>query len=72
MAIRILLLLLATALLPTGLLAKEPRRTMATRRIVSAQSFAEKRAKARESMPRKKKVRKNSLPNPKSHWGARK
>ncbi|MBY0504254.1 MAG: hypothetical protein K2X03_10105 [Bryobacteraceae bacterium] len=65
MAIRLLLLLI----LATALMAKESPRTMATRRIVSAQAFSDKRAKAMDSIKRKKKIRKNSLPKPKSHWG---
>ena len=54
----------------TGLAgAKEPPRTMATRKVVSAKAFAVKRAKALESKPKKKKQRTPKTKDPKSQWG---
>lgn len=67
MAIRTLLFLVCSVLL-----AKESVRTMATRRVMNAQEFSAKRAKAKESMPKKKKQRRPSTREGKAHWGAAK
>ncbi len=64
MAMRILVFLVCC-----GLMAKEVPRTMTTRRVVSAKAFSERRAKALESMTKKKRWSKNGR-TPKSQWGA--
>ena len=51
-------------------MAKEPvPSTMATRRVVSAKSFSEQRAKALSTIPKKKRWSKNQRGS-RSQWGA--
>ncbi len=64
---RILLLLICFNL---GLVAKEAPRTMATRHVMSAKAFKEKRDKAMESVPKKKKQRTPRTRDRKAQWGA--
>ncbi len=64
MAVRILLFVFCCALL-----AKDSAPTMATRRVVNAQEFSTMRAKAMSTMPKKKKQRRPSTREGKSHWG---